>query len=260
MPAIKILGHRGSKRFPENTLPAFEDALEYADGFEFDIQYSKDGIPVVIHDDTIDRTTNGTGAVDSFTLAELKQFQVRDNDGKLRPDIVIPTLAEVMDLASLYIKRRPEIVINIEIKNQRATAKVMAIVEDYIQQRGWAYGNVIVSSFEHGALRQAKQVNANIPLGILYEPEQEKEVRKVIAEINPYAVHPSLSELESKIFDPTSCNKALVVWIYGEKPYPANMQGIQRILAAKPVIIITNYPQEVKMQLQNPEARLSIKD
>ena len=72
----KIFAHRGSKiDCPENTLSAFKKAIEVkADGIELDIHLTKDGEIVVIHDETIDRTTNGTGEVEDFTLAELQSF------------------------------------------------------------------------------------------------------------------------------------------------------------------------------------------
>lgn len=248
MPAIKILGHRGSKHFPENTLPAFEDALKHADGFEFDVQFSKDEIPVVIHDDTVDRTTTGRGRVDSFTAAELKNLPVLGEGNKPHTDIHIPTLAEVLELADLYIKKRPEIVINIEIKDKRATAKTIALVKGYFQ-KGWKQENVIISSFDHEALKEAKAIDANIPLGVLYEPEEEQHINALIEALDPYAIHPSLSELESEVFDPTQCGKPLVVWIYGEKEYPDNMPEIRTLFTISPMILITNYPEEVKKSL-----------
>ena len=69
---MKIFAHRGlSSIYPENTLIAFEKALEYEiDGIETDVQLTKDGELVIIHDETLDRTTNGTGFVKDYTLKE----------------------------------------------------------------------------------------------------------------------------------------------------------------------------------------------
>lgn len=249
MPAIKILGHRGSKHFPENTLPAFEDALKHADGFEFDVQYTKDEIPVVIHDDMVDRTTNGKGRVDSYILEELQQLSIIDEYGNPTANKT-PTLEEVMNLADGYIKARSDIVINIEIKDIRATSKVMAMAAGYIENKGWKHENIIVSSFEHEALKQAKTTNEAIFLGLLYMPEQEAIIGEVIEALDPYAIHPSLSELKSEVCDPTECGKPLVVWIYGEKEYPDNMPEIKTLSTFNPMILITNYPKEVKKSLQ----------
>ena len=73
------IAHRGySGKFDENTMIAFKKAIEYkADGIEIDVQLSKDNIPVIIHDETLDRTTNGSGYVKDYTLAELKSFKTK---------------------------------------------------------------------------------------------------------------------------------------------------------------------------------------
>ena len=81
--------HRGvSARYPENTLLAFRRAVGVADMIELDVTFSKDGEVVVMHDDTIDRTTNGSGIIENFTLEELKQFDAGQGEQ-------IPTLEEV---------------------------------------------------------------------------------------------------------------------------------------------------------------------
>ena len=78
---MKVWAHRGaSGHAPENTLPAFELAYTMgADGIELDVQMTKEGIPVVIHDERIDRVSDGNGYVQDFTLEELKTFNVNKN-------------------------------------------------------------------------------------------------------------------------------------------------------------------------------------
>ncbi|MBQ6460673.1 MAG: glycerophosphodiester phosphodiesterase, partial [Exiguobacterium sp.] len=103
-----IYAHRGySANYPENTLSAFEAALPYVDGIELDVQLSKDGRLVVIHDETVDRTTNGTGWVKDMTLQELRQLKI---DGYER----IPTLEEVLGLIE-----RSNVTLNIELKTDQ---------------------------------------------------------------------------------------------------------------------------------------------
>lgn len=89
-----ILGHRGSKgTAPENTLISFKKALlTGCDGLELDVHLSKDGIPVVIHDETVDRTTNAKGLVSSFTLKELKQMDAGKWFNRTFQGEKIPTL------------------------------------------------------------------------------------------------------------------------------------------------------------------------
>ena len=117
-----VLAHRGwSGRFPENTMPAFEKAAALGvDGLEMDIRSTADGVPVVIHDERVDRTTNGAGPVNDFTLAELKRldagFWWSPDRGRSFPfrgrGISVPTLAEVFTAF-------PRLWLNIDIKQKK---------------------------------------------------------------------------------------------------------------------------------------------
>ncbi len=91
---MKIWAHRGcSQRYPENTLLAFEKAasIQSLTGIELDIQLTKDGELVVIHDERVDRTTDGTGFVRDFSLTELKKLKIPENQS-------VPTMSEALDL------------------------------------------------------------------------------------------------------------------------------------------------------------------
>ena len=94
----KIVGHRGNVKFaPENTLPAFEAAIEYGcDLLEIDIRQTKDGELVIIHDSTLDRTTNGSGPVSNYTLAELKKLDAGSWFSDEFKSVRIPTLREAL--------------------------------------------------------------------------------------------------------------------------------------------------------------------
>ena len=107
-----VLGHRGASGYaPENTLEAFKLAMDMgADGFELDVHLSKDGELVVMHDETVDRTTDGTGFVGEMTLAELKALDA-SNHKEAYKGAKIPTLAEVYDLI-----RDTNHIVNVEIK------------------------------------------------------------------------------------------------------------------------------------------------
>lgn len=88
---ILNIAHRGYRgKFDENTMLAFKKAIEYnADGIETDIQLSKDGIPIIIHDETLDRTTNGHGFVNDYTIDELKIFRTKS----------VPKIQAIKDIA-----------------------------------------------------------------------------------------------------------------------------------------------------------------
>ncbi|SDE56353.1 glycerophosphoryl diester phosphodiesterase [Paenibacillus sp. UNCCL117] len=112
--SVIVAGHRGWKSaYPENTLLAFQEALKLGvDMLEFDLRFSKDRTVVVIHDETVDRTTNGSGRVGDFTLAELRELDAGGWFGKPFEGLKIPTLEELCELLSAY----PDVLLNVEVK------------------------------------------------------------------------------------------------------------------------------------------------
>lgn len=154
------IGHRGAKGYePENTLVSFQKALDmHVDGIELDVHLSADGEIIVIHDETIDRTTNGNGFVNALSLHELKAFRINEK-------YHIPTLKEVFDLVN------QDCFINIELKSYEATDKVVSLIEKYVAKKGWKYDQFLVSSFDWNALQQVAFLNAKIPLGVLTETD-----------------------------------------------------------------------------------------
>lgn len=159
MTMLKI-GHRGAKGHePENTFVSFQKALDMqVDGIELDVHLSADGEIIVIHDETIDRTTNGKGFVNALSLRELKAFLIEGHQQ-------IPTLKEVFDLVN------QDCMINIELKSYEATDKVVALIEKYVTKKGWKYDRFLVSSFDWNALQQVAFLNDEIPIGVLTETD-----------------------------------------------------------------------------------------
>jgi glycerophosphoryl diester phosphodiesterase len=158
----KIIGHRGGvDGYPENTLANFKKAVELgADGVEFDVQLSKDGQIVVIHDELIDRTMSGTGLVKDHTLAELQEMSVTKNFGPEFKTERIPTLQEV-----LTVVKDLEF-INIELKNflpyHNLEEKVLAVVAEFNLQ-----AKTILSSFNHYSLQKIKKLQPEMRVGAL---------------------------------------------------------------------------------------------
>ncbi len=157
------IGHRGARgHSAENTLNSFQKAIDMnVDGIELDIHLSADGELMVIHDETIDRTTNGKGLVNSFTKAELQNFNI-ESDKK------IPTLTEVFNLVNR------KCFINIELKSFETAEKVALLIETYIQDKNWEYNDFIVSSFDWNALQDLNIRNPKIPIGVLTEIDLEE--------------------------------------------------------------------------------------
>jgi glycerophosphoryl diester phosphodiesterase len=158
MNKILNIGHRGAKAYaPENTLLAFQKAIDMAvDGIELDVHLSADQEVVVIHDDTINRTTNQNGTVSSMSLKDLKSATIES-------DLEIPTLCEVLDLIN------KNCIVNIELKGKNTGAAVSKIIEHYILKKNWHYDHFLVSSFDWIALLDLHLENPKIPLGVLTE-------------------------------------------------------------------------------------------
>jgi glycerophosphoryl diester phosphodiesterase len=150
------IAHRGFKGIaPENTLLAFQKAIEIkVDGVELDVHLSIDGHIMVIHDESIDRTTNGKGFVNKLSLQELQFFHIEKNQR-------IPTLQEVFDLVN------KKCIVNIELKGMGTTEPVVDLIEKYVKEKHWNYNHFLVSSFDWNALQQLRLLNEKIPIGVL---------------------------------------------------------------------------------------------
>ena len=146
-----IMGHRGAAALePENTLLSIKKAMEIGvDAVEIDVHLSKDKEIVIIHDLTLDRTTNGTGLVSNYTLSELKKYDAGKGEA-------IPTLQEVMELTDKNVK------LVIELK-QKGTE---SIVVDQIKKNKLE-DNVYVISFWHRLVKNIKETDKNIKTGVL---------------------------------------------------------------------------------------------
>lgn len=150
------IGHRGAKGYEhENTIVAFQKAIDLGcDGIELDVHLSLDAEIIVIHDETINRTTNGKGLVNQVKLSDLKTFLIDDK-------YEIPTLVEVFELVN------HNIFINIELKSYETIEKVIELIEKYVTLKNWKYSNFIISSFDWNALQQVRFLNDKIQIGVL---------------------------------------------------------------------------------------------
>jgi glycerophosphoryl diester phosphodiesterase len=147
----KIIGHRGSPADePENTLRSFRRALAVGvAAVELDVQLTKDGRLIVIHDETLDRTTNGRGPVRDFTLAELKKLDA----GRGEP---LPSLEEVFDL----VQRQAHLMV--ELKQPEAAGALL----DFFQARQ-AFDFATIISFWHPAVKALKEAEPRLDAGVL---------------------------------------------------------------------------------------------
>lgn len=155
----QVTAHRGfSKVAPENTMPAFQAAMDCgADYIELDLQLTADDQLVVIHDDKLDRTTNGKGLVERYTYEQLKTLSAGSwfgSDGEF-DDVEIPLFSDVLELTG------KDIMLNIEIKKsgdpKKTAEKAVELIEEYD-----IVNSCYVTSFSYPALKKVKQLNPKI--------------------------------------------------------------------------------------------------
>ena len=191
MDSFLKIAHRGySARYPENTLLAFEKAVAAgADMIELDVHLSQDGRLVVIHDEKIDRTSNGTGAVADLSLAELKRYNY--NNRMAEPGFVgIPTLDEVIGWAG------NRVMLNIEIKNGPVRNEgIERKLADLLQETRFT-DRVIVSSFDHYALAKMKRIAGSVRTGMLYDSVWIRFADEVRA-LGVFSVHPGADAVKA---------------------------------------------------------------
>lgn len=161
---VELFAHRGSSgTHPENTLAAFQEAARLPiHGVELDVHLTKDGEMVVIHDETIDRTSNGSGLVKDMTLQELKSYDYGNWFSKSFKDESIPTLEEVFQV---FLQTNH--IINIELKSDVYAYKgleeeVVALIHQYSFEE-----RVIISSFNHEAIRKIKKLQPELETAAL---------------------------------------------------------------------------------------------
>lgn len=184
MPAF--FAHRGAhKDLPENTMAAFERALEQeADGIELDVQVTSDGHLVVCHDETIDRVSDGTGLLADHSLSDLRKLNfAAENDGWAPASI--PLLDEVLDLLA-----PTEVSLNIELKNsviryEGLEEKAASAVRSHKMA-----DQVVFSSFNHRSLVRLAEVAPTVRRGVLYSDDLV-DPWDYAAGIGVQAVHPA---------------------------------------------------------------------
>ncbi|MCC5814348.1 MAG: hypothetical protein JJT78_06295 [Leptospira sp.] len=165
------IGHRGARiGFSENSREAFDHASKVADGFELDTQLSKDGIPIVLHDATLDRTTSGQGRVEKYTWDELKKITLENGE-------FLSSLEEILE------KFAGSCIINVEIKKEstalatkKSAREVCRIIQKYSHKNPEKFP-IIISSFSPLSLYYCNKFQPNIPRAQLIADPDTSHVR-----------------------------------------------------------------------------------
>ena len=177
------IGHRGAGGHePENTLRSVRRALAMgADGIEIDV-HCLEGALIVIHDSTLDRTTNSSGSLRRRTLAQVRSLDAGKGER-------IPLLSEVLDA----LDRR--VLVNIELKGRHTAGPVRNLLQDYIA-RGWAPGDFIVSSFYRAELLRLR--DSGLPVGILFA-RSPRLFRPLAHTLRAWSIHVPLAQVTPRL-------------------------------------------------------------
>lgn len=229
----KVFAHRGASGYaPENTLEAFALAGEQgAQGIELDVQLTKDGEVVVIHDETIDRVSTGKGAVRDYTLEELRRFSFH-NHKKEYEGVQIPTLREVLEQV-----KPGGMEVNIELKTGIYWYPGLEEKTVELVKAAGMENRVIYSSFNHYSVQKILELDAEAEAAYLYSD--------VLLNVENYAkntgvcgLHPAVYHLKMADFLESYRRSGLKVRVWTVNDEADMRQFIEKDLEA----VITNYP------------------
>ncbi len=233
----KNFAHRGySGKYPENTMLAFRKAVEAgADGIELDVQLTKDGVPVIIHDELVDRTTNGKGRVKEMTLDELRQLDASYIYAGQYGVTRIPTFREYCE----FVRDLP-ITTNIEMKTGifeylGIEEKVLDMIREFHLE-----DKVIISSFNHFTILRMQKLAQHLKYGFLSET-WIIDAGKYCHSHGVPCYHPLFRNLTREVL------RELKQYGLEINTYTVNTEEDARDLIEKGVdILISNYPEMVR--------------
>ena len=193
-----IIGHRGyRKKYPENTLKSFKAAFDAGvQMIEADVSLTKDREVVVIHDDTLERTTNGRGLVKDHLLKELKQLDAGSWFDPAFEGETIPTLEEVLDVVSKRGMINIEIKKNAYEKHQPVDAIERQVVR--IVQQNKMKDQVLISSFKHEILENLVQISDKPAIALLSKNPASRETIILCQKLRVFSWHPSFSKIDKR--------------------------------------------------------------
>mgnify|MGYP000557144339 FL=1 len=179
---IEVIGHRGAAGLePENTLRSVRRAIELGvDRVETDVRVSKDGRLVIMHDETVDRTTNGHGYVSELTFDELRSLDAGMGEK-------IPTLKEILEFTMGKAK------LEIELKVPEATEPTIQLVEELNAEK-----DVIVISFIHDLLERVHDLSPNIKTGALFF-DVPKDILQRALKVHASSIHVYYRNVNSEL-------------------------------------------------------------
>ncbi|RLE58444.1 MAG: glycerophosphodiester phosphodiesterase [Thermoprotei archaeon] len=225
-----IIGHRGAAGYePENTIKSILKGIECgASAIEVDVRRTKDGIMVLMHDETVDRTTNGEGKVSELTLAEIKCLEAGKGER-------VPTLFEVFEL----LKER-NVILLVELKEIGYEEEVVSMIKDFNM-----LNRVYITSFHKSALNRVVEIEPNMKTGLIFSSNTLRNM-KIAEKLNVDVIVPKYQLVNRNFL--RSCRRLgfkVFVWTVNRaidvvKFYRLGVDGI-----------VTDYPCMVKRIINN---------
>lgn len=219
-----VIAHRGDKRFaPENTLSAFRQAADKgADAIEFDVKLSADGKVIVLHDKSVDRTTNGTGKAANLSLAELRTLDAGVLFPSQFPGEKIPTLEEVFKSVGERLHLNIELT-NYSTLNDNLVEKVVELVKNHKMME-----KVFFSSFSTRNLLLAQRLLPEVPRGLLTLPGILGFWGRTFGwRGDYYALNPYYSDISNELIAKIhSAGKSVIVWTVNNEADVRRMIGL----------------------------------
>lgn len=239
------IAHRGfSGNYPENTMLAFKKAVEAgADGIEFDVHFSKDGEIVIIHDERIDRTTNGHGYVCDYTYEELSAFDASVGFVGKYGFNKIPTLREYFE----FIHPIEGFITNIELKtSENEYPGIEKAVLSLIDEFGLA-DRIIISGFNHYSVMRVKELNPAIKCGFL-ESSWIYDFGEYTKKRGVEYVHPKFNSLnEVSVAEIHSNSIGINTWTVNSE------EEVERLYKLGINAVISNFPDMVSRVISRLE-------
>jgi glycerophosphoryl diester phosphodiesterase len=232
---VLAIAHRGASAItPENTKLAFIKALDLgADAIEFDVQLTLDDVPIVFHDETLDRTTNGSGRVNETDFATIAELDAGSWFSASFKGVEVPTFEEILTTlggkALLNVELKPDE--RVESLNRRIVTAVA---------RFELFESVIFSSFQADALRSMRILVPDARIGVLCEMGGLDAALALAAELGAEALHPAVAMVDRELVEAAHA-RSLAVYAW-----TANSHGEIKLLRALGVDgIFTDHPDRV---------------
>ncbi len=208
---VLVASHRAAHNFaPENSLLAVKNAIkEGIDIIEIDVKTSSDGVVMLMHDGTINRTTNGTGKLESYTFDELRKLRLKNGDGTLS-EHQIPTLEEVFQIA------KGKILIDLDLKLDNIEPVVAEVQKSGMQTQAFFFDS------DYSVLKRIKAIDPSLYL--MPRTHSREEVEEAIGIFKPSIIHIDPTFYTKELIDDLNKRK-IKVWINALGNVDASLMG-----------------------------------